>query len=69
MQVIPTAELTILGRATTQCIATKIPSRIPTIGRGITRGASVRLIRVGERLTDMSDAAGTLWLDVSGRRW
>ncbi|MFL9882141.1 xylulokinase [Paraburkholderia agricolaris] len=29
----------------------------------------LRLKLTGERLTDMSDAAGTLWLDVRGRSW
>jgi len=29
----------------------------------------VRLLLTGEAVSDMSDAAGTLWLDVSGRCW
>jgi xylulokinase len=29
----------------------------------------LRLKLTGERITDMSDAAGTLWLDVPNRRW
>ena len=29
----------------------------------------LRLKLTGERITDMSDAAGTLWLDVQNRRW
>jgi xylulokinase len=29
----------------------------------------LRLLMTGERVTDMSDAAGTLWLDVARRRW
>ena len=29
----------------------------------------LRLRLSGERVTDMSDAAGTLWLDVAGRQW
>ena len=29
----------------------------------------VRLQMTGEKLSDMSDSAGTLWLDVAGRRW
>ena len=29
----------------------------------------VRLRMTGEKASDMSDAAGTLWLDVAGRRW
>ncbi|WP_426260902.1 xylulokinase [Sphingomonas sp. DC1100-1] len=29
----------------------------------------VRLLMTGEKASDMSDAAGTLWLDVAGRRW
>jgi xylulokinase len=29
----------------------------------------VRLWLTGEHVSDMSDAAGTLWLDVGGRRW
>lgn len=29
----------------------------------------VRLHLTGEKLSDMSDSAGTLWLDVAGRRW
>lgn len=29
----------------------------------------VRLALTGEHATDVSDAAGTLWLDVGGRRW
>ncbi|MCW2370009.1 xylulokinase [Sphingobium sp. B11D3D] len=29
----------------------------------------IRLQMTGDKATDMSDAAGTLWLDVAGRRW
>lgn len=29
----------------------------------------VRLCLAGEHLSDMSDSAGTLWMDVGGRRW
>ncbi|MEE8611386.1 MAG: xylulokinase [Sphingomonas aquatilis] len=29
----------------------------------------VRLLMTGEKASDMSDAAGTLWLDVAARRW
>jgi xylulokinase len=29
----------------------------------------VRLVLTGEKASDMSDAAGTLWLDVGARRW
>ena len=29
----------------------------------------VRLRMTGEKASDMSDSAGTLWLDVAGRRW
>ena len=29
----------------------------------------LRLRMSGERLSDMSDSAGTLWMDVAGRRW
>jgi xylulokinase len=29
----------------------------------------VRLLMTGEKASDMSDSAGTLWLDVAGRRW
>jgi len=29
----------------------------------------VRLLLTGEAASDMSDSAGTLWLDVAGRRW
>lgn len=29
----------------------------------------VRLQMTGDKATDLSDAAGTLWLDVAGRRW
>lgn len=29
----------------------------------------LRLLLTGERVSDMSDAAGTLWLDVARRRW
>jgi xylulokinase len=29
----------------------------------------VRLVMTGERATDLSDASGTLWLDVAKRRW
>lgn len=29
----------------------------------------VRLLMTGEKASDLSDSAGTLWLDVAGRRW
>ncbi|OQW46650.1 MAG: xylulokinase [Proteobacteria bacterium SG_bin6] len=29
----------------------------------------VRLLMTGDKATDLSDASGTLWLDVAGRRW
>lgn len=29
----------------------------------------IRLLMTGEKASDMSDAAGTLWLDVAGRNW
>ena len=29
----------------------------------------VRLWLTGEHVAEMSDAAGTLWLDVAGRKW